>query len=367
MIDTVVLTIPVLRENILAPERFSPSADGLFKEPFYKGYTPCKLNPSKEQKDQGRYLPRLTLSSRPKKGNWEVFLRIEFSAPKILFGNNLKEVDDKDYKELISELCFKLFTMGIKFDQAQIENASVSSIHFCKNILLEPYQSCSMVINELERYGNYNEWLDLDKTSFRNGGHILHLHTDRWEFVVYDKLRDLQRAKLGERRSVDKDNYSQLDIFNNDKSKQEILRLELRINSKIKIATLLSSVGCGMALKNITFRNIFKKVISRKLLIAFLRRIKIMRSISNQNTSNSNILSICESIKKSLPLITDSEIMKLTFGFIFINEYGIKAFKRYMQWNTKKAYKWNRFYKKLEKIYTVCNNRDTLEIIESKI
>jgi len=197
MIDTVVLTIPVLRENILAPERFSPSANGLFKEPFYKGYTPCKLNPSKEQKDQGRYLPRLTLSSRPKKGNWEVSLRIEFSAPKILFGNNLKEVDDNDYKELISELCFKLFTMGIKLDQEQIENASVSSIHFCKNILLEPYQSCSMVINELERYGNYNEWFDLDKTSFRNGGHILHLHTDRWEFVIYDKLKDLQRAKLG--------------------------------------------------------------------------------------------------------------------------------------------------------------------------
>ncbi len=366
MIDTVVLTIPVTKENILDPRRFSPSASGLFKEPYYSSFIQCKLNPSKDQKDKGNYLPRLTLSSRMKNNVYQVFLRIEFSAPKILFGNNFEEIREEDFPKLISELKYKLFLMGIILLDNQLINAPVSSVHYCRNIPLQAYVSCSMVINQLEKAGNYNEWLDLDKTSFRNGGQILHMHSDRWEFVVYDKLRDLERAKLGKNRSVEEDNYSQLDMFKDKYPKQEILRLELRINTKQKLRALLTTIGDGKSLKNITFVNIFKREISQKLLRYYWGKIQMVTNLPENIKTNSNIIEISTAIRIKYPEMKDNDLMRLTYGIIFIQEYGTRAFRNFMQWNKDRGYKWNRFNKQLEKSSFLCN-MNILSDIETKI
>lgn len=366
MIDTVVLTIPVTKENILDPRRFSPSANGLFKEPYYSSFIQCKLNPSKDQKDKGNYLPRLTLSSRMKNNVYQVFLRIEFSAPKILFGNNFEEIREEDFPKLISELKYKLFLMGIKLSDDQLVNASISSVHYCRNIPLQAYVSCSMVINQLEKAGNYNEWLDLDKTSFRNGGQILHMHSDRWEFVVYDKLRDLERARLGKNRSVEEDNYSQLDMFRDKYPKQEILRLELRINTKQKLRALLTAIGYGKCLKNITFVNIFKHEISKKLLRYYWDKIQMVTNLPENIKTNSNIVEISTAIRIRHPEIKDNDLMRLSYGMIFIQEYGARAFRDYMHWNKDRGYKWLKFSNSLKSVKGLLNN-DVLTDILYKI
>ncbi len=367
MIDTVVLTIPVTKENILDPKRFSPSAYGLFNEPYYTTFIQCKLNPSKEQKEKGEYLPRLTLSSRMKNNQYQVLLRLEFSAPKILFGNNFQEITEDNFIKLISELRYKLFLMSIKLSEDQLVNASVSSVHFCRNVPLQAYVSCSMVINQLEKAGNYNEWLDLDKTSFRNGGQILHMHSDRWEFVIYDKLRDLQRVRLGKNRSVEEDNYSQLDMFKDKCPKQEILRLELRINTKQKLRALLSTIGYGKSLENITFVNIFKQEISQKLLRYYWGKIQMVTNLPENIKTHSNIIEISTAIRMEYPEIKDNDLMRLVYGMIFIQEYGTRAFRDYMHWNKERGYKWRKFLNKIEKITMMCNNNRILSDIESKL
>lgn len=366
MIDTVVLTIPVTKENILDPKRFSPSAFGLFKEPYYTSFIQCKLNPSKEQKDKGEYLPRLTLSSRMKNNQYQVILRVEFSAPKILFGNNFQEITEDDFLKLISELRYKLFIMGVKLSEDQLVNASVSSAHFCRNIPLEAYVSCSMVINQLEKAGNYNEWLDLDKTSFRNGGQILHMHSDRWEFVIYDKLRDLQRARLGKNRSVEEDNYSQLDMFKDKFPKQEILRLELRINSKQKLRALLSTIGHGKSLENITFVNIFKYEICQRLLRYYWSKLQMVTNLPENIKTHSNIIEISTAIRMEHPEIKDNDLMRVTYGLIFIQEHGTRAFRDYMHWNKARAYKWRRFSRLIQE-NTLSKNNQILEAIAKKL
>jgi len=223
-----------------------------------------------------------------------------------------------------------------------------------------------MVINQLEKAGNYNEWLDLDKTSFRNGGQILHMHSDRWEFVVYDKLRDLERAKLGKNRSVEEDNYSQLDMFKDKYPKQEILRLELRINTKQKLRALLTTIGDGKSLKNITFVNIFKREISQKLLRYYWGKIQMVTNLPENIKTNSNIIEISTAIRIKYPEMKDNDLMRLTYGIIFIQEYGTRAFRNFMQWNKDRGYKWNRFNKQLEKSSFLCN-MNILSDIETKI
>ncbi len=325
------------------------------------------MNPTKEQKEKGEYLPRLSLSNRPKNGIFQTFLRIEFSAPKIIYNNNFQEVCEDDFDKVISDLKYKLFLMKIRLSDEEIRTASVSSIHYCRNITLEPYVSCSMVINQLEKAGNYNEWLDVEKTNFRNGGHILHLHTDRWEFVMYDKLKDLERSKLGKKRAFEKDNYCQLDLFKDSNPIQEVFRLELRINSKQKLSQLLTKIGYGKRLENITFENVFKNDISKKLLHYNWNKIRMVNNLPDNIKIKSGIVEISTAIRSKYPTISDTTLMKLTFGIIFIEEYGVIAFREYMHWDKKRAIKWNRFHKQLEKLSPLCNNVDILREIGNKI
>lgn len=89
MIDTVALMI---NSSLFA----NFSKDGFFKQTVVSGnkvFSKYIRNPSKKEKEQFGYLPRLTLLSR---GNEEM-VKIEFSAPKLIFGNNFDELEEKRF------------------------------------------------------------------------------------------------------------------------------------------------------------------------------------------------------------------------------------------------------------------------------
>ena len=92
MLDTIVLTLDQRQFEVLRPDRFSPSAQGLLKPPYYplgaRGNFACVQNPTKEDLKAGRYLPRLTLAKRKVTGGFASTLKVEFSAPKLIYGNN---------------------------------------------------------------------------------------------------------------------------------------------------------------------------------------------------------------------------------------------------------------------------------------
>src|SRR5262249_9425762 len=110
MLDTVVLTLDRRQFEVLQPERFSPSAKGLLVPPYYplgaRGNFACVQNPTKADLQGGRYLPRLTLAKRKIPSGFALTLRIEFSAPKLVFGNNFDELESCDFaKDLFALHC----------------------------------------------------------------------------------------------------------------------------------------------------------------------------------------------------------------------------------------------------------------------
>jgi hypothetical protein len=94
MIDTIILTLTQNQFTITDPNKFEPSALSFINNDKQapKGLK-CKQNPTSHELALGLYKPRLTLFSRliPFSG-YKTLLKIEFSAPKLLLGNNFEEL-----------------------------------------------------------------------------------------------------------------------------------------------------------------------------------------------------------------------------------------------------------------------------------
>jgi hypothetical protein len=272
MLDTIVLTLERPQFNVLAPERFSPSAKGLLAPPYYplgaRGNFACVLNPTKRDMEAGHYLPRLTLAKRKVANGFSLTLRIEFSAPKIVFGNNFDELATLDFSRLLSGLHEALGGMGIGVRKDTLREARVSAIHYSKNIAFIDYTSCSMVMSELELI-DLTKRLDLSHTDYRNEGHAIRYHANSFEVAFYDKIKDLAKARYSEKRGMEQDYGAQLEMFRGPASfpKQlEVLRMEVRLGERAKIKSVLKQSGVDARL---TFESLFDAGIAKAVLMLF--------------------------------------------------------------------------------------------------
>ncbi|PZP53571.1 MAG: hypothetical protein DI586_10855, partial [Micavibrio aeruginosavorus] len=270
MLDTVVLTLPEHQFSIKHRDRFIPDA-GFLLNPLYGGNSLIKsvYNPTKKEKAEG-YKPRLTLIKRPfTERSQAISLRIEFSAPKLLYGNNFVELKGHDdFQPVLSALHTALAFMGIEVTIEILKSASISAIHYSKNILLERETPCFLLIRELEKL-DLSSKLDLTQTDFRNSGQMVKYHASTYEIALYDKVKDLQQARsYGDKRSTENDNIYQTDLLNNLKL-PEVLRFEIRLKSR-KLKPLLKQLGQDTKL---TFENLFSATLSRSILLHYWNQI----------------------------------------------------------------------------------------------
>lgn len=254
MIDTIILELP-LEKSVIFFDGFTPSLATLKTSP--SGFVRCYNNPTKADWLSGIYKPRLTAIKRGSV-HW---LKIEFSAPKILFNNNVDEVSEKDFDELVKVLRERLKSMGLLVYTEVLNNAFVRSFHPSKNIPLFGGYTSSFVIKELIK-ADISKTLDLNKAEFRNNGQVYQIYSNSHSFVIYDKVNDLTRPA---KRATDKDQtFMQKSIFEEIRKMNnpaEILRLEVRITGK-KVKSVLAEVGYQ---QSITFKNIFKKNLCKKI------------------------------------------------------------------------------------------------------
>ena len=272
MIDTIVLMLQYPSQfSIAEHERFSPSTKALFQSGFSsgsRGYFSCFQNPTKEDLKNGLYKPRLTATRRV----GQITLRIEFSIPKLIFGNNFDEVDDSSFAQVVDTLTKKLREMGVVIFREAIVNAPVSSVHYSKNIPLTDHSTPYGILKEISKI-NLTQALDLNQTDFRNEGHSLKFHANSYELVLYDKMKDLQKAKTSGKRALERDSAIQLDLFEHLKPKKsfEVLRIEARLNKREVIRRMLKGAG---VICEPTFAELFKKNISQRVLLSFLEKIE---------------------------------------------------------------------------------------------
>ncbi len=267
MIDTVCLLIP--KDKLIALEMSSYGVPTWSLHSRTGQYDKYVKNPSKRDKEGGRYFPRLTGYKR-KGFAQDTNVRIEFSVPKLLYLNNLDEVENKDFAEVIETLQDRLMDMGISVTKSVLQNASVSSIHFSKNILLEDGYTATHLISEMNKV-NLRKSFDFAKTRFMNDGESLYAHTTSHQLVIYDKMADLSKDK---KRAIDKDQTPfQLSLFAELKKApelQEIIRFEIRLNHKQKMNKVLENLGYA---KNPTFKQVFNVGMSKKVVNDYWKKL----------------------------------------------------------------------------------------------
>lgn len=268
MIDTVCLLIPKNKMFYLA----GASIWDLYSKTDQ--YSKFVRNPSKTEKETGKYFPRLTEYKR--QFSQEENVRIEFSAPKLLYLNNVDEVEDKDFSLVIDTLQDRLKTMGVIVAKPFLENANVSSVHFGKNILLKNGYTVNYLISEMNKI-DLRKSFDFAKTRFINDGQSLYAHSTTHQLVIYDKIPDLMKDK---KRAIDKDQtLYQKSLFvelSTENEILEIMRIEVRIGNKQKLNSVLNGLGYP---KNLIFKEMFNSDISKKIITDYWNKIIKERSL----------------------------------------------------------------------------------------
>lgn len=263
MIDTVKISLPYRKR----PKWL----DRVQKDTGYianSGVFTATIRPSKSYKQSGITVPKLQYVEQPptKDRTRSHTLNIELSLPKLLFGNNFDELTDELFSAVINELYKRLRTVyGLRISPNKIMQAEVSRIDYSKNIIFTDRTPVSTIIG-LMATGDISKTYDVQKTDFRNGGLIYHIHANIIDIVMYDKVADLRQAKVSERRSHEKNNYSQLKLVDEfDKHKNlTVGRLEIRLSSKSKIRNELEAINLSDDLR---FCHVFSTDISRSILL----------------------------------------------------------------------------------------------------
>lgn len=275
MIDTIIITLNKDQFEILDPDRFTPSAR-LMGMPLSRlgrtGCVRCHLNPSKQALARGKYRPRFTLTKRLTTGGYLQTLRAEFSAPKLLFGNNFEEISPENMTDLKSIFVSRALETGTRIFGGSLDYSEVSAVHFSKNFIFTDYTTSSMILRELAKL-NLNSRLDLNKTDYRNDGHAVRFHANSYEVVFYDKMKDLQQAAISERRAIESGNAIQIGFLKDQNlpKQLEVLRMEVRLNTRKKIKSLCQKLGLTPPL---TFREIFNQELAKTILQYFWDQVR---------------------------------------------------------------------------------------------
>ena len=347
MIDTIVLTLSQGTYHISEPDKFMPSAAWAFQPAKSSQHgMQSKQNPTKKELLKGVYKPRLTLAYRRSVTTTkELLLKIELSLPKLIFGNNFNELQYKDFHQVTEKLVAVLAAMGIIVTAQSLAQAPVMAIHYSKNIVLTDGSTPYHYINKIKE-AHVSRLLDTNQTDYRNEGHSYRWHCNSYEVVFYDKIKDLEKAKLSSKRALEKDNEVQLNLFESFKTryKLEFLRMEVRLNQRAKIKQLFKKLNINA---DLTFQKLFKPAIAKKVLLHYFDTLEQNRSpLLNFKTMDDK--KFLAQLAINNPDVTPKEAM-LFFGFKkALEACTLRELKMVIGKNNQQA--WYRFMKSIEKI-----------------
>jgi hypothetical protein len=278
MIDTIVLTLDENSFKIIEHDKFSPSTRVLYNLTKLnilggRANISCIQNPTSTELRNGIYKPRLTVTRRlDRHHQFQITLKIEFSAPKLLSGNNFDELEDADFNLVVATLKRRLLDMGVSVSEPILAHAPISAIHFSKNIPLVDYTTPYTYLERLAKI-NLNQRLDLNQTDFRNEGHSLKFRANSFEVAFYDKVKDLSKAKTSEKRAEERENAIQMRLFEKLEVIKpfQVLRMEVRLNRRQKLKTTLRQAGIEA---EPIFQALFKREIAQKVLLHYMTGIE---------------------------------------------------------------------------------------------
>lgn len=259
MIDTIKLLLNIPDPSLLDGSRFEPIT---IKQLVGANHGRAFLRPSPTYSKMGKYMPALAMYKRPTKYGDEYQLTVEFSAPKMVFGNNFEELTEDDFELLLGSLQDALSELaGYRFELEQLASASVIAWHPSKNIVFTDYTSCQTILGTIAKI-DISRIYDFQKTNFRDG-QVLHIHCNSMDIAFYDKMADLRQSKKSDKRAIEKGSAIQSDLFEIlDKFRPlEVFRYEVRLSNRRAVKRAYPD------LSEWTFRSLFSQRQCRAVLI----------------------------------------------------------------------------------------------------
>lgn len=347
MLDTVAITLNSGQFTITEPERFTPSAEILSDKKFIRGRLAC----TQHIKSTERYYPRLTLSRIATHSGVSITLRIEASLPKLLYGNNFDELRTSDISKVALLLLARLQEMGVMTSHQDLLKANVSAIHYSKNILLENYATCSMIITELQK-ANISKRLDINRTVFINGGIAVKYHANAYEIAIYDKWADLQQARISPKRGIERDYDTQHTFIQQLKKSKpcEILRLEIRFVKRTSLKTILKIIGWQ---GEMTLEALFSETVSKKILQHYWRQ--IMAAWDVLAIAENAPEDIFLAITRTHPELKSSKTFQLTGALLVARSVGIRGLRIMLNGTSDRT--WQGLRKQIEEMKLPSGNK----------
>ena len=335
MLDTIQLKIKSENKNIKYREGITKDNFGWINVKSNKGFTKSVRNATSEEKLKYDYLPQLEKVNR----GFDSFLYITFSAPKLIYKNNLDELFEKDFKSVLDRLHYLISEIGISLEKEILRKATVNWIDFSKNIDLKNI-SIRDVLDKLNKI-DISLRLDITEQQFRNKGSGFQIYSIGHSIVFYDKWSDLEKNKSGSKKSFDNYNHLpnyQRSIFDELSKKVEeypnILRQEIRFRDSKKLKSILKFLALD---SDLFFEDIFKEKISQTIVLYYFNKItegtdKILFSKAGNET---NLLRILHRIK---PNIKTEKAIRYVGIFETVKKIGIRGLREI----TEKDYNENR-------------------------
>jgi hypothetical protein len=306
MIDTVKIAVPFReRPKWLNDTRWDTKRNAT------NGFFTKSKNPSKSYKRSGIYVPKVEYVERPATESREksYTLYIELSLPKLYFGNNFNELTDELFSAVVNKLSVQLEAVyGIRVLPSEIEQAPLSRVDYSKNIIFTDGTPVSTIISSM-KLADIPKTYDIQENFFRNGGLILHIHTNSMDVVMYDKVADLKQAKISAKRTHEKDQYSQLNLISEFEKHKNVTipRWEIRLNNRRTIRKQLKAIGVK---DDVNFSYLFNSDISRKILLLHWK--KIFDLIPKSDIVANSATQILLSFKQANPDVKFAEASAFT-------------------------------------------------------
>lgn len=277
------------------------------------------IDANKSYKRTGVYVPKLVYVEQPatKDRKRTYTLNIELSLPKLFFGNNFDELIDNQFSAVIHELHKRLRNVyGLRISEHKLAHSEVAKIDYSKNIIFTDRTPVSTIINAVAM-ANISKTYDVQKTNFRNGGQIYHIHANVIDIVIYDKVADLQQAKVSEKRTQEKYNQSQMNLIEELEKHPNVTipRFEIRLNDKRKIRSELKAINANDDLR---LCYVFNADFSRAILLRHWN--KIFDQIPKAEMVADTVTQLLVSHKQTNPSMKFAEASSLTLMTLVRNE-----------------------------------------------
>lgn len=363
MIDTVILRIDRSDFDILplAYPHFSQKIYPILDREIRIGrFTKTSYNLSEELKQSGLYFPKFFLMKGRRSGGFAIFAHIEFSAPKLLFGNNFEELTGNELPQICETLSARLKMMGIIIKTSVLKTGIVATIHYGKNILFTDYTTASQVIGDLAKCDITirKQW---DKRDYINGGEALYLQTQTSGLVVYDKVQELKATRYKNGR-FEEDNQCQFHLL--DKIQQnspfEVVRIEFRLKNRVTIRDTFQKYNLDFCEGR--FCDVFSLETARTLLLETFSPF-----LANQNiliSFNGSLEKLAIELKRGSPSLSPKDILAIIGQKALLEEVSFRDIRNIIGATSGQ---WSRIKQVTNKARTDIRTRGSIDIIRREL